>query len=134
MIAIAQKFGNSLDQDDYKTTLDLLTEDYTYDMGDTVLVGAQKIVDSYEQNMIAGRKKMDKLEWGQSTIDEISSKEFIVNFTDNLFHKGAHYIFQCQQRLFITDDGKINKIEHIHNEAAWQELQSWYKSVGIPTN
>lgn len=133
MRAIAEQFGHALDNDAYEKTRALLSADCIYAIGEETIVGAQAIVDSYEQNMLAGRKKMDKLEWGESTIDQLSPQEFIVNFTDKLFHKGEHYIFQCQQRLFISEDGKINKIEHIHDEAAWQELQSWYKSVGIPT-
>ncbi len=131
---IASLFGQSLDNDQYDITLTLLSIDCKYDMGSEMITGAKNIIDSYEQNMIAGRKKMDRLEWGQSTIDEISSNEFIVNFTDKLYHKSEQYTFRCQQRLFINKEGKIYQIEHITDKAAWQKLQEWYKSVGIPTS
>ena len=134
MYKTAVQFGTSLDNDDYKTTLSTLTPDCIYDMGSETLTGAEAIVNSYEQNMLAGRKKMDKLEWGNSYVDQISDSEYIVNFTDYLYHAGEKFTFQCQQRLFINQEQKIYKIEHIHDPNAWQDLQDWYRSVGIPTS
>lgn len=133
MLETAKLFGSSLDKDDFNTTKKLLSADCIYDMGNQVLQGAENIVSSYEQNMLAGRSKMDKLEWGQSSIDVINDNEFFVNFTDYLFHKNEQYIHRCKQKLTINKNGKISKIEHILDKAKHQRLQKWYKSVGIPT-
>ena len=134
MKEIAQQFGKSLDQDDFTITMDLLAADCIYEMGAEILKGPKDITASYEQNMLAGRKKMDKLEWGESKIDMISENEYIVNFTDYLFHNGEQYTHRCQQRLLINSSQKITKIEHIQNDEEQHRLTSWYKSVGIPTS
>lgn len=132
--SIAQLFGTSLDQDDYETTQKLLSENCEYDFGQGILHGPKEITNSYEQNMIAGRAKMDKLEWGTSTVDKISENEFVVNFTDYLFHKGEKYIHRCQQKLHINSSGKIERIIHINNAEESKRLKAWYTSVDIPTS
>lgn len=134
MLDIAVQFGQSLDQDDYETTKGLLSEDCIYDTGNMILKGTEEITASYEDNMLAGRKKMDRLEWGQSAIDKISETEFVVNFTDYLYHKGEKYTHRCQQKLCLDQDGKICRIEHIPNKEEQQRLNNWYQSVGIPVS
>lgn len=128
---IAKLFGTSLDQDDFETTKTTLSKDCVYDIGSETLVGATAICNSYEQNMIEGHKKMDKLEWGKSWIEPISSSDFFVHFTDYLMHKGETYTHRCKQRLTIEND-KIVKIQHIHDEEEAKELRAFYDRVGIP--
>ena len=77
---IAMLFGSSLDNDDYSKTRSVLAEECTYIIGEEVLVGPVAISKSYEDNMIAGRKKLDKLEWGQSNIEEINETDFFCAF------------------------------------------------------
>ena len=129
---IAKQFGTALDNDDFELAKRLLSPHCSYDIGDEVLHGPEAIAGSYEANMIEGRKKMDKLEWGQCTIETIEPGSYFVHFTDYLTHKGETYTFQCKQKLTVEAD-KIVRIEHIHDADAWEHLQAWYRSVGIPT-
>ena len=54
MIQIAQRFGNTLDEDNFGETITLLSLDCIYHIGEKTLHRPEEIVDSYRQNMIEG--------------------------------------------------------------------------------
>lgn len=132
MKATAIQFGNALDKDDFELTKALLAADCEYLIGDTTLIGAAEIVGSYEANMIEGRKKMDKLEWGKSEIEPIGEQEYYVHFTDYLTHQGETHTHRCRQKLTINKAAKIIRIVHIHNPEEQRALNAFYNRVGIP--
>lgn len=131
MKEIAERFGQSLDNDEFDTTKQLLTADCKYIIGEESLVGPEAICGSYEQNMIEGRKKLDNLEWGKSRIETISDSEFYVHFTDYLTHKGEEYTHRCKQRLTLNENRKIVLIEHIHDQEEQDKLDQYYRGVGL---
>jgi hypothetical protein len=110
-----------------------LDNDCEYDIGNKVLKRADSIGHSYESNMLAGKKKMDKLVWGQSRIEEINELEFHVHFTDYLTHQNCNYTHRCMQKLTFGTNHKIIKIQHIHDEDEQKRLNIFYQSVGIKT-
>ena len=124
-------FGQSLDNDDFKTTAGLLSSECIYFIGATTLVGPSEITGSYEQNMIEGRAKLDELEWGKSCVEQINGTEFFVHFTDYLKHKEISHTHRCKQKLFFGENGYIIKIEHIHNEEEQKKLDDFYRKVGL---
>jgi len=128
---VAAKFGHSLDNDAFKITEGLLSGDCRYTIGTEVLVGPKAICNSYEQNMIEGRKKLDVLEWGQSRIESINEHTYYVHFTDYLTHKGESYTHRCKQKLTISSGGLITAIEHIHDDDEQQRLDAYYRRVGL---
>lgn len=130
MIEIARQFGDSLDKDEFERTKELLSQDCKYLIGNDTLIGPKDICRSYEQNMIEGRKKLDKLEWGKSSVEVISDSEYFVHFTDYLSHKGINYTHKCKQKLTI-DGQKIILIEHIHDPEEQKRLDGFYKKVGL---
>jgi hypothetical protein len=109
----------------------LLSSDCTYFIGEDVLVGPKDICQSYEQNMIEGRKKLDVLEWGKSKIESINDADYYVHFTDYLTHKGEKYTHRCKQKLHVNTDGFINSIEHIHDQEEQDRLDAYYRRVGL---
>ena len=127
----AKQFGQSLDNDEYDRTKELLSEDCKYIIGKITLIGPNNICRSYEQNMIEGRKKLDVLEWGQSRIESINDVEFFVHFTDYLIHKGLKYTHKCKQKLRVNIDGQISLIEHVHDQEEQNRLDNFYKTVGL---
>ncbi len=131
MKEIAKQFGESLDKDEFDTTKVLLSPDCKYLIGEETLIGPEDICQSYEQNMLEGRKKLDILEWGQSRIEPISDMEFYVHFTDYLTHKGEKYTHRCKQKLSVNENALIWKIEHIHDQEEQNRLDSYYKRVGL---
>ena len=131
---IAQQFGNSLDQDNFAATQKLLSKDCKYHIGSEVLSGPIDICNSYEQNMIEGRKKLDQLVWGKSRIEPIGDSEFYVHFTDYLTHKGIAYTHRCKQKLIINLDGQISQIIHIDDLEEQKRLNDYYISVGIKSH
>lgn len=131
MKEIAERFGQSLDNDEFNSTKELLSPDCKYIIGDETLIGPDDICGSYEQNMIEGRKKLDDLEWGKSRIESISDSEFFVHFTDYLTHKGEQYTHRCKQRLTLHESGKIVLIEHIHDQEEQDKLDEYYRRVGL---
>ena len=81
--------------------------------------------------MIDGRKKLDNLEWGQSTVQIINEKEFYINFTDYLTHNDQKHTHQCTQKIRFDDRGLIIQIIHQDNEKETNELNAFYKKVGL---
>lgn len=128
---VAIEFGNSLDNDDYSVTKKTLANDCQYHIGQQILFGPDEITKSYEDNMIEGRKKLDKLEWGNCKIVDISESEFFVHFTDYLTHKSRDYIHRCRQKITVGTNNKITKIEHISDPEEQERLINYYKSVGL---
>ena len=128
---IAAEFGLSLDRDDFGRTAELLSDDCTYEIGNEVLIGPKEICQSYEQNMIEGRKKLDQLEWGESRIVEVNEHEYYVHFTDYLTHQNKKYIHRCRQLLVVGDEGRITSIRHITDAEEQQKLDAFYLSVGL---
>ena len=130
MKEIAERFGHSLDQDDFVTTRSLLSPDCEYSIGRERLLGPAEITKSYEENMLEGRNKLDKLIWGKSWVEPVSKFEFYVHFTDYLVHNGQNHTHRCKQKLSI-ENGLIVRIEHIHDEAEQGRLDSFYQLVGL---
>lgn len=130
-LTTAQTFGTSLDQDDFATTRSVLSEDCTYIIGEETLHGPIAIAKSYEDNMIAGRKKLDKLEWGECRIEELGESEFFVHFTDYLTHQSKEYTHRCKQRVTVNDENEIVRIEHISDQEEQNSLDNYYRSVGL---
>ncbi len=128
---IAIQFGQSLDNDEFDLTKKLLSQECKYIIGDDVLIGPDDICSSYEQNMIEGRKKLDVLEWGKSSIESINDSEYYVHFIDYLTHKGKSYIHKCKQLLLINKDGRIASIKHIQDQEEQDRLDNYYKEVGL---
>ncbi len=128
---IAERFGQYLDADNFQEAIKLLAENCQYNIGAETLVGPEKIVKSYEDNMIEGRKKLDELIWGKSWVDQISDEEFIINFTDYLKHQGESHIHRCQQKIWIDDDNRIKMIVHLKNEEEETKLADFYVRVGL---
>ena len=131
MEEIARQFGESLDKDEFDRTKKLLSSDCNYIIGKEILVGPDRICSSYEQNMIEGRKKLDVLEWGQSRIERINNSEYFVHFTDYLTHRGKKYTHRCKQKLTVNKDGLISQIEHIHDQEEQDQLNNYYREVGL---
>ncbi len=127
----AVKFGQSLDNDEFELTKQLLSQDCKYVIGKETLIGPDNICNSYEQNMLEGRKKLDSLEWGKSHIESINETEFYVHFTDFLRHKGKDYVHRCKQKLVVDDHGLISSIEHIHDQEEQDRLDQYYVAVGL---
>lgn len=128
---IATQFGTFLDNDNFEAVKKLLSHNCKYLIGDDILSGPENISHSYQQNMIEGRKKLDKLEWGKSSIEIISESEYYVHFTDYLTHKEKGHIFKCKQKLTINKKGQIIRIEHINEPGEQDKLDRYYKEVGL---
>ena len=130
MKEIAEKFGTSLDNDQFEITKETLSHDCKYMIGENIIIGPENICNSYEQNMIEGRRKLDKLEWGESSIEAINNSKFFVHFTDFLTHKGINFTHRCKQKLVIHDY-KIVLIEHVEDREEQRSLDEFYKKVGL---
>jgi len=130
MKEVAEKFGESLDNDEFEITKETLSQHCKYIIGKQILIGPENICNSYEQNMIEGRRKLDKLEWGKSRIELINKSEYFVHFTDFLTHKGINYTHRCKQKLGIRE-GKIIQIEHIEDTEEQERLDEFYQKVGL---
>lgn len=127
----AIRFGQSLDQDNFEAAKALLSPACTYRIGDEILVGPEAICDSYKQNMLEGRAKMDLLEWGESSIEQIGDSGYHVHFTDFLTHKGEKYTHRCKQKLVLNAEGLIVEIVHVHDQEEQARLNAFYARVGI---
>jgi len=109
---IAQSFGTLLDQDDFEGFKKLLAADCVYHIHEDILHGGDEIAGLYEQNMKAGKKKFDKLEWGECSITALSEDQFMVHFSDFITHGGQTHNYKCNQIISINDDLVVTTIKH----------------------
>ena len=130
-VQVAEGFGKALDQDDFSSVKGLIAPDCTYTIGDTSLVGPDDIADSYEQNMLKGRKQLDELVWGDTYVEAISTNEFMIFFTDYIKHKGHSFVHRCKQKVTIGESFRISKIEHVDDENESQRLKDFFEKVGV---
>ncbi len=130
-LAIARQFGTALDNDDFALAKSVLAESCTYGTGKGILRGPQAIVESYERNMLDGRKKLDELTWGKSTAELREDGRVAVHFTDYLKHRGVEHTHRCQQLLTPNDQNEIAHIEHRALSGEPEKLKSFYESVGL---
>ncbi len=128
---IVLQFGKALDRDEFSIVRSLLEDACEYAIGEQKLIGPEAIANSYESNMIEGRKKLDKLEWGQCKVEQINDTEFYVHFTDYLMHKGEEYTHRCKQKIRVGVQNKIVHIEHISDPSEQERLDNFYKRVGL---
>lgn len=127
----AAQFGKALDQDDFATAANLLSDDCEYQLGDSLFVGPEAICGSYESNMREGRRKFDTLIWGDSWVEPISAHEFFVHYTDYLTHKRQKHVHVCKQILTLNSVGQIVRIEHVMNAEESAKLQAFKQRVGL---
>lgn len=124
-------FGQALDNDDFKLAKSLLAQDCQYNIGEDLLIGPDQICSSYEQNMIEGRQKLDELKWGESEIEKLNEDEFIIHFTDYLYHQGQQHTHRCEQMVFVNNELHIESIKHIHNRVEEEKLDTFYRKVNL---
>ncbi|MBR9921260.1 MAG: hypothetical protein GYB31_10515 [Bacteroidetes bacterium] len=128
---VAKSFGTALDNDDFKSAKSLLDANCRYSLNNEILTGNETIIDSYEKNMIAGRKKFDYLEWGKCRIEEITPNTFYIHFTDHLGHKGISHVHRCKQLIRVNNQGKISEIEHLVSPEEKKALHLFLEKVGL---
>ncbi len=128
---LAIEFGEALDADDFPRAKELLSNGCEYLIGDQHLVGPDQIIQSYENNMLEGRRKLDDLVWGPSRIERIDDDSFFVHFTDYLTHRGQSHTHRCKQKITFDRSGQISRIDHIDDAEERSRLNSFYASVGL---
>lgn len=128
---VAIEFGRTLDKDQFELTRKLLSDDCTYFIGEELLVGPDEICNSYEKNMMEGREKLDDLEWGESKVEAVNDKEFVVHFTDYLTHRNKKHVHRCEQILTFNANGLICSIRHVDDAREEKKLNEFYQSVGL---
>ncbi len=123
--------GYFLDQDDFNHAAQLLGKDCCYQIGTQIIEGPESIVASYRDNMLEGRAKLDGLEWGESRVEDITTDEFYIHYTDYLTHKNQVHTHRCKQKVTVDDQYKISRIEHINDDDEQQALDAFYIKVGL---
>lgn len=131
MESTAKQFGTALDNDDFTTARSTLSSDCRYETGKATLIGPAAICNSYEENMIAGRKKFDDLEWGKCRIEQLNENQFYVHFCDHLTKNGITHTYRCKQKLTLNETGKICLIEHEEIPEERKRLDAFYENVGL---
>ncbi len=131
MESTAKQFGTALDNDDFALAQTTLSDDCRYETGTKTLIGPEEICNSYEVNMIAGRKKFDELEWGKCRIEKLNEYQFYVHFCDHLTKNGITHTYRCKQKLTLNEAGKICLIEHEEIPEERKQLNGFYKKVGL---
>lgn len=127
----AQQFGTALDNDDFVLAASVVGENCTYEIGDKTLIGPKEILGLYEENMKAGRKKFDELEWGKCRIEVLNESQAAVHFEDFLKHRGIEHIYKCFQILTFNESEKIIKIEHQEYPNEREQFDLFLKKVGL---
>jgi aspartate racemase len=127
----ALRFGKYLDRDDFRAVATLLAPNCKYEIGGKTLHGPEKIVASYEENMVEGKAKFDELVWGKCRIEMVSPTEYDVYFSDQITHQGITHQYSCKQQLVVNNAQAITHITHQELPGQREKLTAFLKQVGV---
>ncbi len=126
-LEIARQFANSLDEEDYQATAELLSMQCKYSCRDQVYVGPQAILNSYRTTGDSAKERFDNIEY-DSIVQLLTANTAQIHFVDHLYHNGGKHTFECEQRIEVRE-GKITRIEHLDLPGQREALKAFLNQV-----
>lgn len=132
VLVTARRFVALLDNSDWDAMTALLAADCQYECRGTTSVGAAAIVASYQQ--------MDA--WVRATFEDVRYQSAVapepgepmqarLQMRDHMRH-GEHTLdFQCEQRITVSDAGRIVAIEHFDLEGEREKADAFNRACGV---
>lgn len=129
-IGAARKWAATLDDDDFDTLPNLLSENCRYRSPQGVLTGPAAVVASYRANSQWAHRTFDSITW-DSECELEPQGTVLVTFTDITDHGGEHHEYRCQQRITLDEDLRVAEIEHIVIPDEEAALAEFLDRVGV---
>jgi limonene-1,2-epoxide hydrolase len=109
-IEIATRFAQALDHEDYPAAIELLSDTCVYHIRGKTHQGPEAIIASYQSNGDQATQNFDSITYG-SSVRPSDDNRIIIEFWDQITHRGRIHKHQCEQWLRVKD-GFITEIEH----------------------
>ncbi len=111
-ISIATQFAKALDEEDYKTAIEMISTQCEYFCRGKVYYGSDEIIKSYQSAGDSAQIDFDKIEY-ESFISTLEENSALIDFVDHFYLQEKKHTFKCQQQIEVGNDGLIIHIKHI---------------------
>ncbi len=132
-VTIVDKFTKALDADDYTAVYFLLAENCAYDTGKDILIGREKIIESYRETSNWVHSIFDEVIYESEIEQTLSSdKLFLIRFTDRIRKGKFNHVHRCNQ--WVTLKGPlpiITSIKHYDIEDEATRLNAFFEKCGV---
>lgn len=126
---IVRQLAAALDRDDYATAEPLLEPDATYDSGDSVIQGADAIVESFRKTSEWGRANLDALEFSHEIDDARAPLEIV--FIDVLRKNGDELVLRHSMHLTLSDRGLVSELRLEFPAGERERVRSFFERHGL---
>ena len=127
-VDVVERFAMALDGEDYAAALSLLDPACVYTIRGKTHCGAEAIIASYRGNGDAAQA-FDSIAYG-SSVREGEDGWTIIEFWDEITHRGRSHRHQCEQWVRVVD-GAIVAIEHRDLEGEVESLKAFKAWCGV---
>ena len=128
--ALATRFAQALDVDDFENAAAILADSCVYTIGQEVLRGA-RIIASYRDNSKKGRRVIDDINFESEVESTADPMCFILNYQDHLTHAGERFTHRCRQHVRFDNAGMIVEITHEDLPGEPEKLAAFKNRHGI---
>jgi hypothetical protein len=129
-LAVAERFAQALDGEDYAAARLCLAPDCEYSIRGVVHRGADAILAAYREAGEWGAAQLDGVRF-ESSVRAGDGGGAIVAFVDHLECRGEELTHRCEQRLAFDEVGRIRRIEHVDLPGEREALEGFFARVGI---
>ncbi|QDU40759.1 SnoaL-like domain protein [Maioricimonas rarisocia] len=127
---VAERFAQALDHEEYHAASKLLADDCVYTCRGSTYRGPEAIIDSYRGHGDAASRDFDGIEY-ESRVEERADGMAVIEFVDQLTHRGKSHTFTSQQVIEVGDDGLIRRIEHVDLPGQREALETFLRECGV---
>ena len=129
-LRIVARFASALDDEDYGTAGDLLSEGCSYCCRGMRYRGRAAILESYQSNGAAA-KSFDEVAYASTVVSETNDR-FRIQFSDRLTHAGRTFTFRCEQLVPLDDSEMIVEIQHVDLPGQPEALAEFKRLLDVP--
>ena len=128
--ALAKRFAESLDGEDYDAARERLSAGAEYRISDEVHTGPDAILASYRASGDWAARVIERIEY-ESQVRATGPRSAIVTFIDRIEHAGERFVHRSEQHLEFDDAGAIRRIEHVDLPGEPEALAAFFQRVGL---
>ena len=128
-LSVIRDFALALDREDYVIAKRFLATECIYQIGSTILQGADEIIASYKSSGDWAAAHIESITY-QSSV-KLTNNAYVVVFVDHLRHGGKELIHTSQQKMILNASMKISYIEHRDLPGERESLRAFFSEMEI---
>lgn len=129
-IALAERFAQALDEEDYTSAAALIASTCVYTTGEETHRGPAAIIASYRSHGNWAAQHLEQVRY-ESRVRAGERGGVVVTFVDHVEHAGHAHTYQCEQHLSFDEQALISAIQHVELPGEREGLQEFFVAVGL---